>query len=141
MYLRHDKVIRRQNGEDDQVFSLIADDTGLYVIHTGNVGGLLNMQANAQADPVVLDETTRPWVEEIFNNEAKLQTVPLLQLANKGQSTFLPYDAIQSAEGDTDAAQPHVILRTAQGVFDLVFTYSTGDQVRELLDIVEKRGR
>jgi hypothetical protein len=132
-------VLRRDYVEDHLVYTVVLAGEGLYMIHTGNAGGLPNEPGGFGLNEAVLDETTMPFVEELLKHEEQIKTIPLATLAQEAHSAFIPFDQITSAVASTENAEPNMIIRTRQGDFNLVFTYHRGEEVRHLLQALEAR--
>ena len=138
MQKRYDRVVRKEYAESRLVYSIVADEVGLYLIHTGDVRGLVNLKANGHGDPSLLDEKRR-FIDELAANEERLTTMPLDMLASKGNSTFIAYGAILSVVARARNQQPTMYLKTEQGDFSFAFTQSTRKQVQELLQTITER--
>lgn len=115
MAIRCDRVVRREYGDDDCLYSLVLDDSGLYIIHTGFAG------PGAQPD------------------EAKLDTAPLATLADDEHSAYLPFAHIHSAVARRRGGTTTLFLQTRQGDFHLSFTQATGDPLELLLQALDTR--
>jgi hypothetical protein len=107
-------------------------DGGMFLFRTGNLLGLLNDQVNAEADPVVLDETTRVHIEEIMEQEKRIGRTELNLLARGEHNFFIPFTDIQSVETNMEGRDPMMRLKTGQGTFEFRFSMHPDDQVAGL---------
>lgn len=137
MPMRFDRVVRKGYEEDKLVYSLVLDDHGLYIVHTGNTGGLINDQGdvNVSSD----DASTPEFVRQIVMQEARLADEPLPVLVHEIHSAFVPLQQVKNVQADTEADAQTLILDTVDAHYQFVFTHDTEAQVSELVDALASR--
>jgi hypothetical protein len=132
MDMRFDRVVRKGYEDDKLVYSLVLDEHGLYIIHTGNIGGL---PASAADVNVSSDDAGDPtFVQQLVEQEARIANEPPSVLVHELHSDYVPLQQVTSVEADTDATSPTLTLKTMSGEFRFVFTHDTEEQVSALVD-------
>ncbi len=137
MAMTYNRVLRAEYGDGDQVYTIVLDSGGMYFLRTGNIGGLLNESTDTNLNEVVLDENTQKFVEELVTNEERIKTLPLAPLAAEPHSAYVPFAELSAVSASAELDEPTMYLRTLQGDFSFVFTYTTGEQVEELGRLLE----
>jgi hypothetical protein len=133
--MRYDRVVRKGYEDDKLVYSLALDDHGLYIVHTGNTGGLINDQGevNVSSD----DASTPEFVRQLVMQEKRLADEPLQVLVHEIHSAFVPLQQVTHVQADTDTGTPTLIFDTADDHYHFVFTHDTEEQFNELVDALK----
>lgn len=137
MDMRFDRVIRKGYEDDDLVYSLLLDEHGLYIIHTGNVGGLATDpdEANINSE----DAATPAFVRELVTQEARIADEAPSVLVHELHSVYVPLQQVTGVDADTEVDAPTLALHTVSGDFQFVFTYDTEEQISKLVDALNAR--
>ena len=136
MTTRFDRVIRKGYEDDALVYSLVLDDQGLYIIRTGNVGGLGNEgDVNVNSD----DASDPTFVRQLVDEEARLTSDPLPVLIHSLHSAYVPLQQVTNVQADAEANPPTLTLDTVTDHYEFVFTQATEAQVGELVNALKAR--
>ena len=120
MIVRCDRVTRYDYVDSQMVYSLIVNDDGMYIIHTGHTRSLRRMRIKFLQ-------------EDVPYNEQRLSLEPLDKLAAEEHSTFLSFAHIYSVVARTDIEGAEMYMRTREGDFRFIFDRAHRDYVRDLL--------
>lgn len=137
--MRVDKVTRIMNFLGfKKVYSLVLNEEGLYMIMTGNVGGLPKAfahlgggDAGQALGAVAATPIIKKFQDELANGEARLGSEDLKALANEKKNEFLTRDEIQAVEvsyGKTAKME----LNTTKGKFKFEFTCTPEEELKAL---------
>lgn len=130
-----------------KVYSLILKSDGLYLIKTGNVGGLgghVNTSANTVVHGVggaigsvagnkILDN----FRKELEENEKKLDSQSLAELLKEKGNSFVSKSEIQSVDVSYGKV-PKMKLKSSKGTFKLEFTQTEESKIKELEENLKK---
>ncbi len=137
MDMRFDRVVRQGYEDDGLVFSLVLDDQGLYIIRTGNVGGLVNDPGDVNNNS---DDASDPtFVRQLVEEEKRLTSEPLPVLVHSLHSAYVPLQQITGVAADTESLPPTVRLDTVSDHYEFVFMQDTDQQVGELAEALRAR--
>lgn len=116
MRFQLNRVIRRDENQD--VYSLIVDQRGLYVIRTGSVGTLISGEAGNGLHKAVTVNSTQSLIDEVAENESHLHDTPLAEMVKTPGSHLVPYEAITMVrqDGNSDGIERLTIV-TKEGIF------------------------
>ena len=95
MNLRIDKVVRSTGFGFRKVYSLVLDDAGLYLIHTGSTGALKRFRFDRDLDRAVADANPDRSVAELQANEARIGPARLGDLLSERDNYFVRLEAIE----------------------------------------------
>lgn len=137
MTMRFDRVVRKGYEDDRLVYSLVLDEHGLYIIHTGDVGGLVNDQGdvNMSSD----DASTPDFVRQVAEQEARIDNEPLPVLVHALHSAYVPLQQVTDVQADSDSEFQSLTLQTVSERFDFVFTHDNGEQISALVEALKVR--
>ena len=131
MAQRIDRVVRKGYEDDQLVFSLILDEHGLYIVHTGNVGGLANADTVNRTGGAT-------FARQIADQEARLTSEPLPILVHGAHSAYVPRQQVTAVTVDTSDDQPTMTLDTLTGSYTFAFANSTASEVSGLADALRE---
>lgn len=136
MTMRFDRVLRKDYEDDELVYSLVLDEHGLYIIHTGNVGGLTTAPDDVNVNSE--DAGTPSFVRQLVAQETRVANEPPSVLVHEPYSDYAPLQQITGVEADTEVDPPTLTLHTLSGDFRFVFTYDTDEQVGALAEALRE---
>ena len=111
MGFRLDRVSRAQYLDDRQAYTIIVEDEGLYIIHTGDDDAMMKFAGS-------------------------IGKLPLPELATAEHSAFVPYEAVVSVVARARPDEYAMFMKTTQGNFSFVFGHSAADDVQRLLETI-----
>lgn len=137
MTVRFDRVIRKGYEDDSLVYSLVLDDQGLYIVRTGNVGGLATDHGDVN---VSADDVSEPtFVRQLVDEEARLDSEPLPVLVHSEHSAYVPIQQITNVQAAPEADPPTLALDTLSDHYDFVFMQASEDEVAGLVASLRAR--
>ena len=137
MTMRFDRVLRKGYEDDTLVYSLVLDDLGLYVIRTGNVGGLASGESDVNINS---DDASDPtFVRQLTEQEARLESEALPVLTHSPYSAYVPLQQVTGVEVDAEAEPPMLTLDTVGEHYEFAFTHDSAEQVSALAEALRAR--
>lgn len=138
------RVVCQVSPDDEFVCTLIVDD-GLYVVRTGNVGGLMNEFGN-NVNATFADADTQNFVEELVENEERLKDATPDQLRNTPGTLFLAFSDIRSVDTGQESTVDHpavntMTVHTRLGDLRFVFSYAREEDIDLLRQTLEQNAR
>ncbi len=127
--LRLDRVIRRTAADSKQVYSLLLADEGLYIFHTGIVGGLVSADAGAGRHQIMVDERSMPLIEAMIRSEARVQSLPPEDLVRESGHALIPFESMTEVQQGRAA----LAFKTSDDSFDFLFTHSDETEISVLV--------
>lgn len=127
MDLRLDRIIRRGTAGDQSVYSLLLAEEGLYLFHTGSVGGLVPAEEVQRPVRLVVNETTLPLIEHLIKSEARVKSLSPEDLINEDGNVLVTFESMEEVRVNVIPGHSRLHFQTKQGIFDFVFTAADGD--------------
>jgi hypothetical protein len=132
--MRIDRVVSRLPEGIEHVCTLVLQDPGLHVIHTGDVQQLPGYEPN---------NTDNAELEAIIKNEMRLDELPLEQLSSEEKSAFINladiHDVSITAETLPPGVEVPVIqLHTSINDYTFLFPYGSVELVRAFGDALRQ---
>ncbi len=128
MEIRLDKVTRKLPLGFMKVYSLVVNDGALYVVRTGDVGGLQHSAENSPLDHTISSSVAERCAEELRRGEERVSNAPLKALINERGNSCVPISEIRYVDL-RDGAMPEMRLKTDRGSFTFIFSDTPTDKV------------
>lgn len=134
---RIDRVVRKGYEGEQFVYSLVLDEYGLYIVHTGNVGGLVTDHGDVHVNSD--DSSDATFRRQIADQEARLDSDALPVLVHSQHSAFVPLQQVTAVSADAEAEPPTLSLDTQADHYEFAFTRATTADVTALADALRAR--
>ncbi len=147
-----DKVVRKMGLGFKKVFSLVANEQNIYIIWTGNVGGLPKafdhlgggavsashgvggVLGAAAATPII-----RKFQEELASGEKKLADQgPDALVSDNKKNAKIPFNEITKIDFQ-DKKQPELNIDSSQGKFSFIFQVNNPAKVSEFVSMLKQK--
>ena len=137
MKIRIDKVIRRMGLGFRKVYSLVLTDRALYIIQTGSAGTLKHYWFDERLNRAVTEQLDRRDVKQLETQEARLDSIPLDELAHESNNFLVRLEAIEDVLV-RPTRWPEMIVKVTGSDHRFVFPLLPLDQVQAFANALNK---